>query len=164
MKPLRILLALLLLTGGLVRATSRADGARAAWRSDDLSATARAQLDVLTADSAGGFRLVEADGVVTVEAGDGSALPGALADWARRHGLAFPPAGREDRPRLLAAEVVLSAAGDRDVLPDAATAVLAAIATADGTARWPARLDDRPARPSEPMVDASVAPRAPPAA
>jgi len=163
-KPLQILLAMLLLTAAPVRATRWADGPCVGWRSDALSPTARAQLDVMAADSDGALRLIEADGQVTITASGASRLPTALADWARRHGLAVPPVAPDGRETFVAAETVLSATVDRDVVPDGATALLATTSADEGRAQWPTCPPDRPTTPSEPMADAAVAPRAPPRA
>ncbi|MFW6153822.1 MAG: hypothetical protein ACOC95_01240 [Planctomycetota bacterium] len=163
-QALHILLATLLLTAGPVRATGWAGGRRGGWRSEALSDAARAQLEALAADSDGALRVIEADGRVAIATDGRLPLPAALADWARRHGLAVPPVEPDGRSALLAAETVPATAGDRDIVPDAATAVLTTISTTDGRARWPSCRSDRPARPSEPMADAAVAPRAPPPA
>ncbi len=160
MRVVRVILAVAIVSAGLLRPLA-AEPVVGEFRLErSLSAAARAELAALAADSGGQVRWREADGAVHVRAAEWADRFGA---WARRHHVEVPPGAAGERPATLApAEAVLAERPSDRQLP-AETPLLCPAAVALGSpGPWrPAGSADAPVLPSSARSGACGS-RAPP--
>jgi len=160
-RALRVILAVAVVLGGLLRPLAAKPAAAEFRLAGGVSAAARAELAALAADSDGQVRWCRADGAVQVRAAEWADR---LTDWARRHDVEFPTgAGRPREAVLAAPEAVLTERpSDRSISVESPAVFAAGVALAR-PGGWRSSLRRGPRVPSSPARRGAHGSRAPPA-